>query len=84
MTKHKSAPQQSSSIRAFIDQVNEGMATLLLGEDESVKIVVPLAWLPAGAGEGTVLQLTASIETQMELREKAQTQRLMESLGDNP
>ena len=61
MKKPKSVPPQSSSIRAFVDQVNEGMATLLLGEDESVKVDMPLAWLPAGVAEGLVLRFAVSI-----------------------
>ena len=45
------------SIRAFVDQINDGVATLLLGEDESVKAHLPVAWLPPAATEGTVLRL---------------------------
>jgi hypothetical protein len=79
-----SQSQPGSSIRAFVDQVSEGMATLLLGEDESIKTIMPLAWLPTGAGEGIILRANFTLNPQETKSEKRQTQELLESLGDNP
>lgn len=89
MTKRKASQtlasdQQSSTIRAFVDQVSEGMATLLLGEEESIKVIVPVTWLPEGIGEGMVLRTSFTLDLQASKNEKRQTQELLESLGNNP
>jgi hypothetical protein len=67
-----------------VDQVSEGIATLLLGDDESVTAHVPTAWLPKGAKEGTVLQLHFEADEQATREGKARVQGLMEELGDQP
>ena len=71
-------------IRAFIDRIHNGVATLLLGEDESVTVSLPVSWLPAGVREGTVLRLTPTVdETAMKEGINA-VQSLLDSLGNEP
>jgi hypothetical protein len=71
-------------IRAFVDQINEGVATLLLGEDESVKAHLPVAWLPAGTAEGTVLRLGFEIDDAATHEGRQRVRGLLEELGDQP
>ena len=72
------------SVRAFVDQINEGVATLLLGEDESVTAHVPVSWLPSGVKEGTVLRLGFEINEAATQEGKARVQSLLDSMGDQP
>jgi hypothetical protein len=71
-------------VRAFVDQINEGVATLLLGEDESVKAHLPGAWLPRGTTEGTVLKLGFEIDETGTRDGKAQVQSLLDSMQNEP
>lgn len=43
--------------RAVIDRVDEGLAVLLVGDEER-QVVVPLAKLPTGVGPGDWLRVT--------------------------
>ncbi|MFO8059984.1 MAG: DUF3006 domain-containing protein [Bacillota bacterium] len=44
-------------LRAVIDRIEEGLAVLLLG-DEEVWLTLPLKYLPAGVEEGSVLHIS--------------------------
>ena len=49
--------------RAVIDRVEDGgTAVLLAGEDEAVKLELPAALLPEGAGPGSHLLVTVSLD----------------------
>ena len=72
------------TIRAFVDRINEGVATLLLGEEESMTLHVPVAWLPEGAKEGTVLRLCFEIDKAAMEEGKQRVQGLLDELGDQP
>lgn len=71
-------------MKAFVDQINGDKALLLLGDDESVKVAVPLEWLPEGSREGTVLRLDFTIDPDATAQGKARIQSLLEDLGNNP
>ncbi|HEY3416770.1 MAG TPA: DUF3006 domain-containing protein [Armatimonadota bacterium] len=71
-------------LRAFIDHIQNGVATLLLGDEESVAVSVPVSWLPSGVGEGVVLRFDISIDQQATDRGKAQVQSLFDELGNAP
>ena len=71
-------------MKAFVEQINEDKALLLLGDDESVRVVVPLEWLPEGAREGTVLRLDFTIDSDATAQGKARIRSLLENLGNNP
>jgi hypothetical protein len=70
-------------MRAFVDQINEGIALLLLGDRQLTRIEVPVYCLPKGTGEGTILRLTIKVDAR-ETHEQARVERLRESLGDEP
>jgi len=71
-------------MRGFIDRIESGLATLLLGDDESVTVHVPLSWLPPGATEGAVLRLDLRLDEPAQEEGKRRTQSLLEELGDQP
>lgn len=71
-------------MRAFVDQINGDKALLLLGDDESVKVVVPVAWLPDKVREGQVLSLTFAIDLDAATEGKARVESLLEKLGNQP
>lgn len=70
-------------MRAFVDQINDGMATLLLGEHEEQKITLQLAWLPAGTREGSVLQLAFRLDEDAARDARQDVQHLLDSLRDD-
>lgn len=49
--------QDESAFRVSLDRVEEGLAVLLLREDESVHFTLPIALLPEGAREGDILEI---------------------------
>ena len=71
-------------MRAFVDRLEEGVATVLLGEDESVTVNVPVAWLPPGTAEGMALQLDWRLDPEATAAAKAATQSLLDALGNQP
>jgi len=71
-------------MRAFIDQINEGKALLLLGDDESVKVTVPVEWLPEGVREGQAMHLAFSLDFEATEKAKARVQSLLDKLGNQP
>ena len=72
------------SLRAFVDQINGGIAQVLLGEDESARLNVPVSWLPKGTKEGTVLRLNLEIDESATREGKARVRRLLDQMGDEP
>ena len=71
-------------MRAFIDRMHNGIATLLLGPDESVTVDVPLVWLPTGLKEGMVLQLEPSVDREETAAGNARVQGVLDELGNEP
>ena len=69
-------------MRAFVDQVHEGVATVLLGEDESVTGRLPVNWLPRGVKEGLVLRTEFQIDPKATREGKRRVQSLLDSLPD--
>ena len=73
---------KAKTLRGFVDGIEGASARVLLGEDESLAVVLPLAWLPRGVREGVRLQWT--LEVLPEGTERDETKTLMEDLGDRP
>jgi len=48
---------EESIIRVSLDRVEEGLAVLLLRDDESVRFTLPRALLPRNAREGDILEI---------------------------
>ncbi|MDK2916369.1 MAG: hypothetical protein PWR25_926 [Euryarchaeota archaeon] len=49
--------EDESAFRVSLDRVEEGLAVLLVREDESVRFTLPRSLLPAGAREGDILEI---------------------------
>ncbi|KUK63360.1 MAG: Uncharacterized protein XD82_0371 [Methanoculleus marisnigri] len=49
--------QDESTLRVSLDRVEEGLAVLLLREDESVRFTLPRSLLPDDAREGDILEI---------------------------
>jgi hypothetical protein len=73
-----------TTLRALVDRIEDGMAVLLLGEDESVTIALPCAWLPAGVHEGVVLRCDVAIDQAATDEAKRQVHTLLKELPDEP
>jgi hypothetical protein len=71
-------------IKAFVDQINDNIATLLLGDDESVKLSIPINWLPPGTHEGDVISLNFTPDPKSTADAKSRVQKLIDKLGDTP
>lgn len=67
-------------MRAFVDRIEAQIATLLLGDDESVTICLPVTLLPPGAREGAVLQLSLRYDEEATRAAKAAVRTLYDSL----
>jgi len=50
--------EDESAFRVSLDRVEEGLAVLLLRDDESIRFTLPHSLLPSGAGEGDILEVT--------------------------
>ena len=71
-------------MRAFVDRIQTGIATLLLGEDELISVSVPVTWLPAGVREGDVLHADWTRDPDETLTAHDHVQSLLDELGNNP
>ena len=71
-------------MRAFVDRIESGIATLLLGEDESVTVRVPTSLLPARVREGDILRVNCTIDDNATEQAKRDTRTILESLPDEP
>jgi hypothetical protein len=76
--------QKMQPIKVFVDQINDTIATLLLGDDESVKLSIPISWLPVGTREGDILHLNFTPDPTSTTDAKSRVQKLIDKLGDNP
>lgn len=70
-----------STFRVSLDRVEEGLAVLLLREDESVRFTLPASLLPEGAREGDILEVavrrdvTATGEARRQVTERIERMR---------
>ncbi len=76
--------REVQTVRAFVDSIDEGIAVVLLGEDESVRVSLPVEWLPEGTEEGQVLRVSWEIDSDETSKAKEAVEDLYEQLGDNP
>lgn len=65
------------SLKAFVDQVEEGLALVVLSDDDSVYFNLPLRYLPPGTRAGSHLQLNFSLDDEA----ARQTQERAEELS---
>ena len=72
------------SVRAFIDSIHEGVARVLLGDDESLAVEMPLDWLPEGAAAGKALRVLWEIDEEETFCARKAVEDLYDELGDMP
>jgi len=71
-------------MRAFVDSVHEGIARVLLGDDESLVVQMPVSWLPEGTAEGKVLRVTWELDDEGTKSARRIIADLYDTLEDNP
>ena len=71
-------------MRAFIDSVHEGVARVLLGDDESLALEMPLSWLPEGSAEGRALLVLWELDEEETQNARQAVEDLYDMLGDAP
>ena len=70
-------------MRVFVDRFEEDQAVLLLGENEEVKIALPMRWLPHGTNEGVILRIDLTIDEDATRRAKAEVEVLYDGVERN-
>jgi hypothetical protein len=65
---------------AYVDRIENGIAVLLLGEEEKDRLSLPRRYLPEGAREGQALILTLAIDAEGTKTARAETQSLIDDL----
>lgn len=68
------------SFKVTLDRIEEGTAVLLLRDDESVKINIPLFLLPPESKEGDILDITVGRDVQETEDAKERVSSLLEKL----
>ncbi len=71
-------------MRAFVDSIHEGIARVLLGDDESCAVELPVSMLPEGAAEGRALRLLWELDEEETRRSVQAVKDIYASLGDDP
>ena len=72
-----------STVSAFVDAIDEGVARLLLGDDGSVVVRIPVSWLPVGVKPGEALLLTFTPDMKQTLIARGEVGKLLDELGRN-
>ena len=67
-------------MKAVIDRIEGKLAVLLMGEDGSTKVNMPLILLPEGCKEGDVLDITISRNENATTSAKDRSKNLIEKL----
>lgn len=68
------------SFKVTLDRIEEGTAVLLIRDDETVKINIPLFLLPAESKEGDILDITITKDVQETADAKKRVSSLLEKL----
>ncbi|AKB13811.1 Protein of unknown function [Methanosarcina thermophila] len=68
------------NFKVTLDRIEEGNAVLLVRDDESVKINIPLFLLPAESKEGDILDITITRDVQETEDAKERVSGLLEKL----
>jgi len=68
------------NLRVTIDRIEEGIAVLLVRDEEKIKINVPLTLLPEGSKEGDILDIAITRDVQETDAAKERVSSLLEKL----
>lgn len=67
-------------MKATLDRIEGDMVVLLVRDDESIKLDMPLALLPEGCREGDILDITITRDENATEESKARISNLLERL----
>jgi hypothetical protein len=71
----------SRQTHAVIDRVeDDGMAVLLVGEDEKTQVDIPVSLLPAGASGGDHLRISVTLDRQSRAATEDRVKKLQDEL----
>jgi hypothetical protein len=68
------------NMKAVIDRMEGKIAVLLMGEDGSAKVNMPMALLPAECKEGDILEVSITKDEKATVDAKDRSKRLIEKL----
>ncbi|MBC7931859.1 MAG: DUF3006 domain-containing protein [Rubrivivax sp.] len=81
MSPESKGHEKSKRTRGVVDRVEDGgTAVVHVGDDESVKVELPASLLPAGAGDGSHLVITVSLDEGSRKRAEDNVKALQEKL----
>lgn len=69
-----------TNFKVTLDRIEEGIAVLLVRDEEKIKINVPLSLLPEGSKEGDILDIAISRDVQEAEAAKERVTNLLEKL----
>ncbi len=68
------------SFKVTIDRIEEGIAVLLVRDEEEININIPLILLPSGSKEGDILDIAITRDVQETEAAKERVSALLEKL----
>jgi hypothetical protein len=68
------------NFKVTLDRIEEGIAVLLVRDEELVKIKIPLILLPPGSKEGDIINITVARDVQETVDAKERVSSLLEKL----
>jgi hypothetical protein len=71
------------SFKVTLDRIEEGIAVLLVRDEETIKINIPLLLLPSGSKEGDILSIAITRDVQETEAAKERVSSLLEKLKRN-
>ena len=69
-----------STLKVFIDRIEENRAVIVLYDDDSVKFNLPTRYLPEGVSEGDYLQVSFAVDKEAHAEEKQKIDDLLGKL----
>lgn len=72
------------TLKVFIDRIEGDIAVLLLGDEGTIVVNIPVSWLPKGIKEGIYLQVEFRIDYDATNRARAEVQSLLDSIPNEP
>ena len=68
------------SFKVILDRIEEGIAILLVRDEETIKINIPLVLLPSESWEGDILGIAITLDVQETEAVKERVSNLLEKL----
>jgi hypothetical protein len=68
------------SVKVFIDRIEEGLAVIVLSEDDEVSFKLPARYLPRGTREGACLRLSFEPDEEAAQTEQQRAEELTREL----